>query len=798
MARVDAEFRLDYLRNGTEPEQFRPDPVLLFGINGELDVTVEEERFVLPANGVVLINPNHRYAVSAGKHSLACRLTIPGAVIKRYLAGRAPLFWCNSVQDSREEYDRLRTLLRQFLGAQLRNPDQPDPMALSYYYELLDCLLRSFLTEPKEGQAGKESQDALRLQEITEYIEEHYAQHLSLNDLAEHLHLTYSYLSRYLKKSLGMNFLDYVNQVRLRHAVEDLLYTDKPITYVAVDNGFVNSSGLNKSFREAYDMTPSAYKAKMRGSAEDNQKDDTGRAKLYSQLQRYLTEQGETPERQRAQRRTQILADGARQEPYHKNWEETINIGRASDLLKSRVREQLLYLRDTLGFRYVRFWSVFDADMELRAQHDTGQLNFDRLDEILDFLTGNGMLPYIEFGNKPKVILRNSMEMVMLDEGEPIFHNIPEFQAVLQQFFHHLVTRFRAEAVKNWRFECWDDDRYNRQTEAVSYFEIFNTVCATIRSILPEAVIGGCGMKASDPGMESFLRQWMRQPQRPDFFSVMVFPYEESGQHNRFSNYTALSPDASFLIHWLDRVHSAMEAAGASIPLYVSEWGMSLSSRNYLNDSCYKGCYLLKNSVGSLGKADMIAYWAGSDLISTYFDSPNIINGCPGLLSKDGICKPSFFAYRFLHRMGRYLVEAGKNYLITASGHFSYYIICFNDNALPARYYRMDEASHSPASLRELLDSIPVQHLSITLENLPAQHYTIKTSVISPQYGSVLDEWLRLNTMTNIRREDIDYLKRICTPHMFIQEQTVKEGRISFPVDLDREEIALIHIYQTP
>ncbi len=798
MANTDAEFRLDYLSDCIEPEQFRPDPVLLFCMNGDLSVTVEGERQTLPANGVLLINPNRRFSLSAGKQSLACRLTIPAAILKRYLAGRAPLFWCNSLQDSREEYDRLRSLLRQFLGAQLRNPEQPAPMALSYFYELLDCLLRTFLTEPDEGQTGKENQEALRLQEVTEYIEENYARHLSLNDLAEHLHLTYSYLSRYLKKALGMNFLEYLNQVRLRHAVEDLLYTDKPITYVAVDNGFVNSSGLNKAFREAYDMTPSAYKAKLRGSRDDRAADDTGREKLYGQLRRYLSEQGETPARQRAQRRTQILANGARQDPYQKNWEETINIGRASDLLKSRVREQLLYLRDTLGFRYVRFWSVLDADMELRARHDTEQLNFDRLDEILDFITGNGMLPYIEFGNKPKTILRNSMEMVMIDEGEPIFHNIPEFQAVLRKFFHHLVTRYRAETVKNWRFECWDDDRYDRQTESVSYFEIFNTVCDTIRSILPEAVIGGCGMKVSDPDMESFLRQWMLQPQRPDFFSVMVYPYEESRQENYYTNYTALSTDPAFMIHWLDRVHSAMEAAGASMPLYVSEWGMSLSSRNYLNDSCYKGCYLLKNIVGSLDKADMIAYWAGSDLISTYFDSPNIINGGPGLLSKDGICKPSYFAYRFLRRMGRYLVEAGKNYLITASGHFSYYIICFNDNALPARYFRADESSHTPVSLRELLGSMPAEHLSFTLENLPAQQYTIKTSVISPQYGSILDEWLRLNTMTNIRKEDIDYLKRICTPHMFIQELAVKDGRISFPVDLDGEEIALIHVYQTP
>ena len=108
MTNTDAEFRLDYLSDCIEPEQFRPDPVLLFCMNGDLSVTVEGERLTLPANGVLLINPNRRFSLSAGKQSLACRLTIPAAVLKRYLAGRAPLFWCNSLQDSREEYDRWR------------------------------------------------------------------------------------------------------------------------------------------------------------------------------------------------------------------------------------------------------------------------------------------------------------------------------------------------------------------------------------------------------------------------------------------------------------------------------------------------------------------------------------------------------------------------------------------------------------------------------------------------------------------------------------------------------------------
>lgn len=791
----ETEYSLEFINNIAEPEQLRIDYELFFVLEGELTLTVDQTRMSLPRDGVFVVNAGQLRAYTADRQTLACRLTIPAAQLKRFASQPQLLLWCNSLLDSRGDYDRLRQLLRQLLNAHLRRPEQPEPMAVSYFFELLDCLCRSFLVRAGND-TGKENRDTMRHSEIAAFLEENYDQHLSLNDLAEHLHLTYAYLSRYLKKTLGINFLDYVMQVRLRHAVEDLLYTNKPITRVAVDNGFISSSALNKAFRDAYSLTPTEYREKMRGSRED-----TGEGgdleKLYLRAKQVLAGQSADLPRDRSVQRSMITADGARRDPYRKNWMELVNIGRASDLLKSKVQEQLLTLKNALGFHYVRFWGVFDAAMELREGHDTLHLNFDRLDEVLDFLVENDLIPFLEMGDKPAVILRNLTEHVKLDEGQPIFDNIPEFRSVMTQFFHHLVTRYRAEVIRDWRFECWDDDRYHRQSESVSYFEIFNSFCDIVRSIIPGAVIGGCGMIIDAPDMESRLRLWMQQRCRPDFFSVMCYPYELRTAHNG-ETYYQLTTDSRFLVEQTARVRNLMEKAGMDIPLYVTEWNITLSSRNYINDSCYKGCYLLKNLVDMVGQADMVGYWMGSDLTSTFYDSQNIISGSPGLLSKDGITKPAFYAYRFLQRMGRYLIGRGKNYLITASGHFSYYIVCFNDQSLPASYYQTEEDAHTPASLRDCLDKLSPVHLNFCLEHLPAEQYTIKSLIVSPEYGSVMDEWLRLNTMTNIRREDIDYLRRICTPHMFIQEQTVKDGRISFPVDLDREEITLIHIYQTP
>jgi beta-xylosidase len=253
--------------------------------------------------------------------------------------------------------------------------------------------------------------------------------------------------------------------------------------------------------------------------------------------------------------------------------------------------------------------------------------------------------------------------------------------------------------------------------------------------------------------------------------------------------------DSQFLRRHVERTRSLMHKAGMEVPLYVTEWNCTISSRNYLNDTCYKGTYLMKNIAENLGKADVLAYWAGSDLIGTYYDSRNILNGCPGLLTKDSICKSAYYAFRFLSRMGPWLVETGENYLITTSGHFSYYIICWNYHPLNYRYYQKQEHEHTVKDILALSQHNPSVRMRFLLENLPEDSYVIKTSVVSPHYGSVLDEWVRLNAMTNIRQEDIDYLKRICTPHMSIQEAESRDGQLPFELELEAEQISLIHIY---
>src|SRR5690606_12486437 len=61
---------------------------------------------------------------------------------------------------------------------------------------------------------------------VADYVEKHYAEDITLDIVAEHLHITGGYLSTYFKDKTGEYFVDYINSVRIRAAQRLLLDTD--------------------------------------------------------------------------------------------------------------------------------------------------------------------------------------------------------------------------------------------------------------------------------------------------------------------------------------------------------------------------------------------------------------------------------------------------------------------------------------------------------------------------------------------------------------------------------------------
>lgn len=101
---------------------------------------------------------------------------------------------------------------------------------------------------------------AVRIKNITEYIDTHYSQKLLLSELALHEGLSLSYLSHFFKDTYGMSFQDYLMRIRCEKARQLLLLTDFSLLDICVSCGFSDSKYLNKGFYRQYGCSPGEYR----------------------------------------------------------------------------------------------------------------------------------------------------------------------------------------------------------------------------------------------------------------------------------------------------------------------------------------------------------------------------------------------------------------------------------------------------------------------------------------------------------------------------------------------------------
>ncbi|MCU6709582.1 helix-turn-helix domain-containing protein [Paenibacillus sp. J5C_2022] len=103
---------------------------------------------------------------------------------------------------------------------------------------------------------------------VLEYVREHYAEDITLEHVAEKLHISGGYLSTYFKDKTGKNFIDYVHEVRIDKAKEVLSGSVMKIQDIAKEAGYHNMNSFHRMFKKFTGCTPSEYRKQSMRQAE--------------------------------------------------------------------------------------------------------------------------------------------------------------------------------------------------------------------------------------------------------------------------------------------------------------------------------------------------------------------------------------------------------------------------------------------------------------------------------------------------------------------------------------------------
>lgn len=109
--------------------------------------------------------------------------------------------------------------------------------------------------------------------EMVTYLNNNYRDNINLKDVANYLHFSPSYTSRFIKKYTGETYGKYLARIRLRASLNELINTDKPIIDLALKYGFANIKAYSFYFKEFYILTPNAYRKRFKYESKINKFD---------------------------------------------------------------------------------------------------------------------------------------------------------------------------------------------------------------------------------------------------------------------------------------------------------------------------------------------------------------------------------------------------------------------------------------------------------------------------------------------------------------------------------------------
>jgi len=154
--------------------------------------------------------------------------------------------------------------LKQLYKAVSTELDRKEP----YYQDIVKAALRKFWYGLKRhhprGDRKVQSQNKrfhmlYDMQQLLSYIETHYPENITLSFAAQKMGFSESYFSKIFKRLIGINFITYLNMIRVEKAAELLKNTGSKVIDVSFECGFNNVRSFNRTFKEITGYSPSQF-----------------------------------------------------------------------------------------------------------------------------------------------------------------------------------------------------------------------------------------------------------------------------------------------------------------------------------------------------------------------------------------------------------------------------------------------------------------------------------------------------------------------------------------------------------
>ena len=426
------------------------------------------------------------------------------------------------------------------------------------------------------------------------------------------------------------------------------------------------------------------------------------------------------------------------------SFRKLITLGYASSLRTLELNKTLKIIQKEIGFVYGRICRITDLIFE----YPDGSLyypDYRQVFRILDTLSEYRMIPFLELGNKAMMIHENVSNSFKTQESSDPAAYYERLLLVLPGFLRSAVNHYGQEYFDQWYFELsymYTDAHEAKIFPFTEYLKVFQRLYRLIRSFSSSCKIGGPGFNdwTKDSRLLRTTDLMKSHHAVPDFFSIYLYPVAFD------TNSQILSLDPVLALERLKKTRAYLESRLPGVPLWITEFNSSLSSRNLLNDTHYQAIWLTwMIMAASKEGAAGLGYYLLSDAPLHYMNSLEFLFGGWGLFSGQNIPKPSFYACQLLSRLGHYVIYQGESCVITENSKGSIQILLFRYSRPDPDYIRSNIQRETLLRNREIFLDPGTDHYEIEIRSVLKGVYIQKEYRIDWEHANLFAAWKNMD-----------------------------------------------------
>jgi xylan 1,4-beta-xylosidase len=486
--------------------------------------------------------------------------------------------------------------------------------------------------------------------------------------------------------------------------------------------------------------------------------------------------------------------------PFNTMPQRCVGAGRVAEGLRADFQRQLEYVKAQCGFGYLRMHGLLGDELGVYREDAAGrpELNWQYIDEVYDFLLRIGMKPFVEIGFCPGALASGERTIFWWKGNVTPPKNLATWQELVGALVRHFTERYGEAEVATWYFEVWNEPNLEGFFTGTQqeYFELYARTALAIKDVSPAYRVGGPAT-AGCAWVPEFIDYCFRRQVPVDFVSTHDYAVDVGHLDEAGNAGTVFSHDPRSIYGNVRAVREQIASSALpALELHFTEWSSSYTPSDPLHDSYHSAAFILDKVKKVGAAADSMSYWVFTDIFEEAGPRFTPFHGGFGLLNYQDICKPAFFAYQFLNRLGA--IE-----------------LCCDD---ASSYVTRDEAGNVQVLLWDFTVANPAQGennqlyykrvqparargvVKLQLVHLPPGDYVQRVYRVGYRENDAYTEYLELGAPAQLTRGQVQRLRAASDgkPSSERSITVAEDGRFEAELALRENDVWLVVLQRRP